>query len=638
METQFKFQYPELLWILLIVVPLLVLFFWWAWRTRQRLISQFVQSRLLATLTVGVSTRRQKWRMALLVIASALLLLTLARPQWGFTWEEAKQRGLDVVVGIDTSRSMLAPDVRPNRLGRAKLAALDLKRLARTDRVGLVAFAGSAFLQCPLSFDDEVFRQSLDALDVNVIPQGGTALAEAIQTAQAAFKEKSDNHKILVLFSDGEDHDGNAVEAAKEAAKDGLRIFTIGVGTGAGELIRAADSSGKTDYIRDSEGNVVKSHLNEPLLKEIAQAGNGFYMLLSGANTINMLYERGLAPLPKMELSARRVRRYHERFQWLLGLTLVALVAEMFLPERKRVQRTEAILKANNPELQKVVTVLIALMVPSLVWGSPAGALKNYKSGRFDAALTEYDRLLKDKPDDARLHFNAGTAAYRAKEYAEAQKHLNAAVFTDDLQLQQQAYYNLGNAQFRLGEQIEDLGKRQEAWNQAVNSFDSALKLNPKDTDAQFNLDLVKKKIEELKQQQKQQQQQQQQNKDQKNNNDSSKQDDQKKDDQKNQDQKQQEKQQQEQQKQEQQKQQQNQNQPKPDEQKQDQSNQAQPDKKDGEKPEQEKSPGQMQKMGQMTPEQAQRLLDNVKNEEKAMIFVPQNRTNRQDRRITKDW
>src|SRR6185369_3244022 len=165
-----------------------------------------------------------KLRMALAGLAVIFLIMVLARQPWGFDWEEAKQRGLDVVIAIDTSRSMLADDVRPNRLSRAKLAALDLKKLAKTDRVGLVAFAGSAFLQCPLSFDDEAFRQSVNALDVNIIPQGGTALAEAIQTAQAAFKEKSDNHKVLVLFTDGEDHDGHAVDAAKSAAAEGLII------------------------------------------------------------------------------------------------------------------------------------------------------------------------------------------------------------------------------------------------------------------------------------------------------------------------------------------------------------------------------------------------------------------------------
>src|SRR5437899_2186665 len=288
-----RFEHPQLLWLLLLALPGLTGFFWWSWRERRRLIAQFVQSRLLANLTVGVSARRLKIRLALLIAAVGLLVITLARPQWGLDWEEAKQRGLDVVVAIDTSRSMLAEDVAPNRLARAKLAALDLKKLARTDRVGLVAFAGSAFLQCPLSFDDEAFRQSVNALDVNIIPQGGTALAEAIQTARAAFKEKNDNHKILVLFTDGEDHDGSAVEAARSAAKEGMRIYTVGVGTPNGEMLRITDARGRSEFLKDDQGHFVKSRLDEPLLRQIAQAADGFYMLLTGANAIDLLYERG---------------------------------------------------------------------------------------------------------------------------------------------------------------------------------------------------------------------------------------------------------------------------------------------------------------------------------------------------------
>ena len=337
-----RFEYFSLLFLLVPVVPATVAFFWWSWRTKKKLIAQFVQSRLLANLTVGVSATRQKIRMGLLGASMALLIVVLARPQWGFDWEEAKQRGLDVVVAIDTSKSMLAEDVAPNRLARAKLAALDLKKLAKTDRVGLVAFAGSAFLQCPLSFEDDAFRQSVNALDVNIIPQGGTALAEAIQTAQAAFKEKSENYKVLILFTDGEDHDGHAVDAARDAAKEGLRIFTVGVGTANGELLRTTDARGRSDFIKDDQGNVVKSHLDEPLLRDIAKAADGFYMLLTGANAMDLLYERGLAPLPKTELSARRVKRYHERYQWLLGVIMILLVAEMFLPERRFARRPAA--------------------------------------------------------------------------------------------------------------------------------------------------------------------------------------------------------------------------------------------------------------------------------------------------------
>src|SRR5882724_2434470 len=198
------FAQPKMLFLLLALPPLLALFFSWSWRKRQVLMTQFIQARLLPNLTVGISPLRQKLQMACALGAVVCLILALARPQWGFDWEEVKQRGLDIVVAIDTSKSMLATDVAPNRLTRAKLAALDLMQQARSDRLGLVAFAGSAFLQCPLTIDDAAFRQSVEALDVNIIPQGGTAVAEAIDTAQKAFKE-GDNHRVLVLFTDGED-------------------------------------------------------------------------------------------------------------------------------------------------------------------------------------------------------------------------------------------------------------------------------------------------------------------------------------------------------------------------------------------------------------------------------------------------
>src|SRR5437762_4008389 len=334
-----NFAHPQMLWLLLLTVPLLVWFLWWAWRRKQTLIAQFVQSRLLAQLTVGVSPLRQKIRLALVILGVICALLALARPQWGFDWEEAKQRGLDIVVAIDTSRSMLAEDVRPNRLARAKLAALDLMKVARNDRLALAPFAGTAFLQCPLTLDEQAFRQSLEALEVGIIPQGGTALTEAIEAALSAYKEAGDNFKILVLFTDGEDHDSGALGAAEKTAKAGLRIFTVGVGTPNGELLRVTDESGAASYIKDEQGNVVKSRLDETLLQKIAFATGGFYLALRGVNSMETLYEQGLAPLPKSEISSRLVKRYHERFQWPLAVAIAALLVEMLLPERKRAPR-----------------------------------------------------------------------------------------------------------------------------------------------------------------------------------------------------------------------------------------------------------------------------------------------------------
>src|SRR5580692_3359405 len=179
----------KLLWLLLVVPPALALFFWWRERSRQKLLAQFIEARLLSTLTVGISPQRRKIRFTLLVLASAFLIVALARPQHGFELEEIEQSGLDIVVAIDTSKSMLAQDIAPNRLARAKLAALELMQDAKFDRLGLVAFAGQAFLECPLTVDNTAFDQSVQALDVNSISEGGTGIANAINAAASAFKE-----------------------------------------------------------------------------------------------------------------------------------------------------------------------------------------------------------------------------------------------------------------------------------------------------------------------------------------------------------------------------------------------------------------------------------------------------------------
>lgn len=309
--------------------------------------TQFIQARLLPSLTVGISPFRLKLRLACLVLGVVFLIVALARPQWGFDWEATRQRGLDILVAIDTSKSMLADDIAPNRLARAKLAALDLMRLAKTDRLGLIAFAGSAFLQCPLTVDDAAFRQSVDALDVNIIPQGGTAVAEAIDTAARAFKE-GENYKALVLLTDGEDHDSGAVEAAKKAAAAGLQIFTVGVGTAAGELIPLKTPDGRTDFVKDDQGNAVKSRLNEELLQDIAKETKfGIYVRLQGPNAIELLYEKGLSQLPKSEHQEKLVRRYHERYHWPLALALLFLIAEVVLPEPKRESAAKARVSAS---------------------------------------------------------------------------------------------------------------------------------------------------------------------------------------------------------------------------------------------------------------------------------------------------
>lgn len=497
-----QFEHANYLWLVLPALAALVAFFWWALRVRRALTKQFVAARLIDVLTVGVSTTRLKVRMALLMATLALIIVALARPQLGFTWQEARSRGLDVVVAIDTSRSMLATDVAPNRLRRAQLAAMDLKKLAQGDRLGLVAFAGGAFLQCPLTLDDEAFRQSVEGLDVNIIPQGGTALAEAIAAARGTFKEGNENHKVLVLLTDGEDHDGNALDAAKAAAKEGMRIFTIGVGTPGGEMLRTTDVQGRTEFIKDGDGNAVKSRLNETLLRDMAKETGGFYMLLSGAGTVSTLYERGLAPLPKSDLSSQKIKRFHERYQWLLGLAIALLLAEMLVPERKG-SKVSAAKQTNvlntSSKATALVLLLVAMLIPTCGWASARDAMKDYRSGMYETAQAEFERLLQKTPKDARLLFNAGTTALQGGNFSVALDHLNAALTTTDVRLQQRIYYNLGSAQYRVGAAVEELEKRQAGLEQSLKSFRNALTLQTNDADAKFNVGFVTGEIAKVK-------------------------------------------------------------------------------------------------------------------------------------------
>ncbi|MGV3757199.1 MAG: VWA domain-containing protein [Verrucomicrobiota bacterium] len=649
-----QFEIPALLWVALIAVPCLAVFFVWAWRRKQAAMALFIPARLFDTLLVGYSARREKVRYALLGLAVVFGLLALAQPRWGYTWEEVKQRGLDVVVAVDTSRSMLAPDVPPTRIERARLACIDLMRVAKTDRLGLVAFAGSAFLQCPLTFDDEAFRLSLSAVDTGIIPQGGSSLAEAIKTATEAFKKNEDNHKVLILLTDGEDHEEGAIEAAKEAAKAGLKIFTIGVGTPNGELLSFKNEQGKLEYVRDETGNIVRSRLNEELLREIATVANGFYLPLSGAKTMETLYEQGLAGLPKAESSAKFVQRFQERFQWPLAIVIVLLAIEWLLQGMPAPKQPQAVATpvSQRKAVMAAVTVLVIGLSVNTGNASPAQARRAFEAGEYKAALEEYQRLLRERPGDARLHYNAGSAAYRADDLDTAVNQFNEALRTTDLGLQRDAYYNRANTRYRQGEKTTEAADKQQMWESAINDYDRALKLNPEDADAKFNRELVQRKLEELKTQQEQQQQHQNpddKNQDKKENPDDKQKQEQKK--QENQDGKDQQKKQgeqdqkgdeQEKQKQQEQakkKQDQGQKDSKQDKPEAEQQGKKGDEKDEGQKPEpgEDGQPMMAQGTGEMTQQQAMQLLDALKGQEKALIFQPP-QDGKAKPRIFKDW
>ncbi|MSS99917.1 MAG: VWA domain-containing protein [Pedosphaera sp.] len=502
-------NFTSLQWLwLLALVPLLAALFFWNERRQQRLMELFIQSRLLGQLTTGVSPARRRFRLVLLLAAMASLAFAAARPRWGVVTEEARSEGLDIVVAIDTSRSMLAEDIRPNRLERAKLAAMELTQLARADRFALMPFAGSAFIQCPLTSDAEVLRQNINAIEAGIIPTGGSSLSEAIRTALTAFVDGDQSHKVLVLITDGEEHEPAALAAAEAAAKDGLRIFTVGVGSPEGELLRVPQNDGSVDYLRDENGRIVKSRLNEPLLRQIAVAARGFYLPLAGTKAIETLYRTGLAPLPKTKGESAQLRRLKEQYRWPLAFALLLLIAEIFFPERRREVSNDDMSRTTGKTALTAVLLVFAFISDTPVNASPAGALRDYESGRFDQAQKEFERLSEahpakpGKPDKQRLQQNAGAAAFQNGDFSAAARHFSEALKAPDLSLQQRAFYNLGNSFYRLGEHVSDPQQKIQMWEQSLRQFDGAIKLDKADTDAEFNRAFVHKKLEELKKKQ----------------------------------------------------------------------------------------------------------------------------------------
>ncbi len=326
---------PHLLWVLALV-PLLGAGLWWALRQRRLALLRFAQARLLETLVPALSpsldNRHQLWRAGLMLGVVSLLLVALAGPQWGFRWETLERRGVDIVIALDTSRSMLAEDITPNRLERAKLAVHDLVQQLRGDRVGLVPFAGSAFVQCPLTLDYGALTENLYALEVGIIPKGGTSLAAAIQTGIEAFEGRSGKDAVLLMITDGEDHEGRVKAAAEQARDKGIRIYTVGIGTPEGELIMVSED-GQATFVKDRHGRIVKSRLNASALQDIAITTGGAYIHAAGRKLgLDEVYRRYIGRLEGRVLTSTVERRFHQRFQWPLFGALVLLGIEAVLP------------------------------------------------------------------------------------------------------------------------------------------------------------------------------------------------------------------------------------------------------------------------------------------------------------------
>ena len=539
-----NFGAPNWLWTLAIL-PLLVLLYAQAERRSAIKLREFVSPRLLPQLAGNVDRVRRAIRFAFVLLALALAIGALAKPRWGYTYEDVKRRGLDLLFAVDTSRSMLSNDVAPNRLERVKLAAQDLITDLQGDRVGLIAFAGRAFLQAPLTIDYDAAVESINDLDTKTIPEGGTNIGEAIALATQTFGKSAMGNRALIIFTDGEELSGDAVNEAKKAADAGVKIFTIGVGTAQGSLI-PVEGKGEGGFVKDAKGQVVKSKLDENRLREIAQATGGMYLHLeSGPQTMRQLYTEGLSKLKTAEIDARLSSRPIERYEWPLAGAIVALIASLFINDRKRTKTP------GRSPVKREVLVAASLLFVAVAEVNAVSGIDLYNKGQYEDAYAQFQKDLQhniNPADMPKMQFDAGVAAYKLRNYDKALEAFSQSLVDRSPGLQEKSRYNLG----RTLEDRADLRKTNEdALKDLENSaqhYEQALKLDPQDKAAAERLEIVRKKIERLKkhpeqpppkpqknqqnkkdqkkdQQQDQQQQQQQSQNDQQQNRDQQKQD-----------------------------------------------------------------------------------------------------------------
>lgn len=331
----FRFASVELLFGLLLV-PLLALLLWRAARVRRRALDRFGDDELVSLLAASVHRRNRTLRALLLVGSVGFLLTALARPQFGTRVETVRREGRDVVVALDLSRSMLAEDVAPNRLQRAKLEILRLVDRLEGDRIGLVAFAGQAFVQSPLTTDYAATQLFLDAMDVDLVPVQGTNLGEAMNVALDLFDEEVREFRVLLIVTDGEDHEGEVGEAIRRATDAGVRVFTVGIGSSDGVPIPEFDDAGnQRGFQRDADGNVVTTRLDEAILRRIADAtGGGFHLSTPQSVELDALIDE-MSVVGTREIDAREIAQFEEQFQLFLGAAILLLLIEPLLPERR---------------------------------------------------------------------------------------------------------------------------------------------------------------------------------------------------------------------------------------------------------------------------------------------------------------
>ncbi len=565
------FAHPIML-SLLVIVPVLVVVKVLGDGAKERGVQRMVASGLRRQLVFGERPGAAWVLFAMEMLGIALIVAALARPQKGFTETETLSEGRNILIAVDTSRSMLATDLEPNRLERAKLAAQDLTAALPTDRVGVMAFAGSAYIQAPLTIDHSAVYETIEQLGIDSVERGGTNIASAIKLALERFEKNSAERHALVIFTDGDDLEGSALDAAELAAEKGVLIMTVGVGSLTGSIIPETETRSKDQFIHDKSGKLVKSRLDVEGLEKLAKRTNGMFINLNARSMNDDLVKSMLEQLDLSETAGRVKRVPNELYQWPLAAGLLMLTLVFASPLLRRTRAFTSVAPALGSTT--VALLLLFALPPSANAGSPAAAaFEAYQSGDYEEAADLYQSALESKDEDnARdgrftklvkafkklgdpkrdiVQFGHASAAYKSGDYDTALAAFSETLLADDLELRERSHYNLGNTLFRRGEQLltppdpessadappsdNTVEKVLEDWESSVQHYEDTLALNGSNGAAERNLEIVKRRIEQLKQQQEQQQQEQEkqeqddekeQQKDEKQENEESKQDD----------------------------------------------------------------------------------------------------------------
>lgn len=505
-----NFLHPFYIWIGFALCGCLVVLFLHSEKQRQVRRRRLLADKAWQHLVLNHSSIRQMVKYLLCLLATLLCALALARPRWGYTWKEYHTQGVDVLFAVDVSRSMLAEDLKPNRLERTKITIQDFVRELHGHRIGLIAFAYDSFIQCPMTLDYRAFLQSVEALDVDTIPQQGTSIASAVRAAEKVL-EKTRNERLILLFSDGEELKKDAIAAAESAAKNGLHIFSIGVGTLEGGMIPIQGENRMTQYLKDAEGKEVVTKLDETTLKKLAEITEGRYVHLSVQELQQLMDElKNRFPIKEQEVYQEKV--FTERFPYFLLVAIALWFLEALLSTYQRPRKWER---------RRGASWLLLCLAASLFEGgiSESSAVQSpgekfFAEGQYGEAQAYYEKEIAKHPNDPRLLYNLGTTYLAQKNLIEASKYLDKLIATPDPELKNRVFFDLGNICFEQGkkqregakadgseEEDETLGLVQQLWENSISWYDSALALSKDYKAAEKNRRYVQHHLEELRRQ-----------------------------------------------------------------------------------------------------------------------------------------